>query len=106
VNSDSVKTVRMWVYCAVYDTSVTSLKTVKAFLGRMIEKTRLQRTRYNKDGRHESFRPALLKEMQAISSMSRREARTQLDTIQDLITANIEILLAAKSSEDDSNSLR
>jgi hypothetical protein len=105
-NSDSMKTLRMWVYCAVYDTSTMSLKTVKAFMGKIIEKTKVQRTRYNKDGCHESFRSVLLREMQAISCMSKREVRTQLDTIQDLIRANVEILLAATPSEDDSNGLR
>jgi hypothetical protein len=105
-DSVSVKTLRVWVYCAVYDSSVMSLKTVKAFVGKIIEKTQLQRLRYNMDGCQDIFRPVLFKEMQAISSMSKREVRRYLDTIRDLVRANVEILLAASPSEDDSNSLR
>jgi hypothetical protein len=105
-NSESIHTLRMWVYCAIYDSSVMSLKTAKAFVGKIIEETRLQRLSYNTDGCHEIFRPVLLKEMQAISFMSKREVRKQLDTTRDLTLANVEFLLAATPSEDDSNSLR
>lgn len=101
-NGDSIKNIRMWVYCAVYDSSVMSLKTVKAFMGKTIEQTELQRMRYTTDGCHEIFRPALLREMQAMSFMSKQEVRKHLDTIQDKIRANVEILLAATPSEDDS----
>lgn len=103
---DSIKNLRRWVYCAIYDSSVMSLKSVKAFLGQIIEKTQLQRMRYTGNGCPEIFRPVLLKEMQAIVFMSKQEVRTHLDTIQDLIRANVEILLAATPSKDDSNSLR
>jgi hypothetical protein len=87
---------RVWVYCAVYDSSsAMSLKKVKAFIENMIQKTELQRKLNTgvASSFHEFAGPIILKEMQAVSSASKKAVREQLDAMQERMRANVKVLL-------------